>query len=45
MDGYTYSRRRQSIKVHLVLFFTTAGLGNLAYALWARSRAAARYEW
>lgn len=42
---YTYSKRRQSIKVHILLAFTTAGLGNLLYAKWANSKTAARYEW
>lgn len=42
---YTYSKRRQSIKVHLILLVTTGGLGNLLYWGWARSKTAARYEW
>lgn len=42
---YTYAKRRQSIKVHLVLLMTTAGIGNVLYAMWAKSKTAARYEW
>lgn len=43
--GYAHQMRRQSIKVHILLLFTTAGIGNILYAMWARSRTAARYSW
>lgn len=43
--AYTYTRRRQSIKVHLLLAFTTMGLGNVLYARWCNSNVAARYQW
>lgn len=42
---YTHTRRRQSVKVHIVLFLLTAGIGNIIYAKWANSNTAARYEW
>lgn len=42
---YTYAKRRQSVKVHIWLALLTGGIGNLFYAMWCRSKAAARYEW
>lgn len=44
-QGYTYSRRRQSLKVHLWLALLTCGIGNICYAMWAKSKTASRYEW
>jgi hypothetical protein len=44
-QGYTYTRRRQSLKTHLWLLLLTGGIGNIVYVLWAKSKAAARYEW
>lgn len=43
--AYTHSKRRQSLKTHLVLFLLTGGIGNLFYVRWANSKVAARYEW
>ena len=31
-------RPRQSCLLHIILFFFTAGIGNIIYFLWARSR-------
>lgn len=44
-QGYTYTRRRQSLKTHLWLLLLTGGIGNIIYAMWAKSKMAARYEW
>lgn len=44
-QGYTYTRRRQSLKTHLWLLLLTGGIGNIFYAMWAKSKTAARYEW
>ena len=41
---YTYSRRRQSVKVHLWLLLLTGGLANIPYAMWCKSDVAARWE-
>lgn len=41
---YTYTRRRQSIKTHLWLLLLTGGAGNIVYAMWAKSKVAARWE-
>jgi hypothetical protein len=41
---YAHQMRRQSIGVHLLLLFTTAGLGNIVYAMWAKSKVAARWK-
>lgn len=43
-QGYTYTRRRQSIKTHLWLLLLTGGLGNIFYAMWAKSKVSARWE-
>lgn len=42
---YTYAKRRQSVKVHLMLLLFTGGIGNVFYAMAANSKAAARYKW
>lgn len=41
---YTYTKRRQSLKTHLWLLLLTGGLGNIFYAMWAKSKVAARWE-
>ncbi len=41
---YTYSRRRQSVKTHLWLLLLTGGIGNVFYAMWAKSDTAARWQ-
>lgn len=41
---YTYAKRQQSVKVHLMLLLFTAGIGNVFYAMWANSKTAARYK-
>jgi hypothetical protein len=43
--GYNYQVRRQSVKVHALLALTTGGIGNILYAMWAKSRVAARWKW
>jgi hypothetical protein len=41
---YTYTRRRQSVKVHLWLLLLTGGIGNIVYSMWAKSDTAARWQ-
>jgi hypothetical protein len=42
---YAHQMRRQSLRTHLVLAVTTAGLGNILYSRWAKSKVAANYQW
>ncbi len=36
--GWRGMRYRQSCLLHIILFFCTAGIGNIIYYLWARNR-------